>query len=138
MDPILDLFTTGVRQLVGRLEGPLHFRFFTMPLVASFFAIRSGLRDAREGRLPFSRAVFAARGAERRRLRRSWLRDIGRVFLVGLALDVGYQLFVLRWIYPGQALIVAFVCAVLPYVLVRGPTTAIARRYRARAAGPAV
>jgi hypothetical protein len=137
MDSIVELFTHGIRQLLGRFDGPLHFRFLTMPVVVTVFAIRSGLRDAREGGLPFMRAVLAARGDERRRLRRSWWRDIGRVLLIGLVLDVGYQLFVLRWVYPGQALIVAFGCAVLPYLLARGPTTGLARRLGARRLGPA-
>ena len=36
--------------LLGRDEGPLTFRLIVQPLVAIFFAIRSGLRDAREGK----------------------------------------------------------------------------------------
>ena len=42
-------------------------------------------------------------------------------------LDTVYQLWVFRWVYPGEVLVVAFVCAVVPYVLVRGPITRIAR-----------
>ena len=36
-------------------------------------------------------------------------------------LDSAYQLIVFRWIYLGQAVIVAIILAVVPYVLLRGP-----------------
>ena len=58
---------------------------------------------------------------------RSELKDIGRVFVVALVLDTTYQLVVLRWFYPVQLLIVAVACAVVPYALVRGPVTRLAR-----------
>jgi hypothetical protein len=40
-----------------------------------------------------------------------------------------YELIVYRWVYPGQALIVAVVLAIIPYLLVRGPVTRVARRF---------
>jgi hypothetical protein len=43
---------------------------------------------------------------------------------------VVYQVFVLRWIYPGQTLVVATTLAIIPYLLIRGPVTRIARRKR--------
>jgi hypothetical protein len=48
-------------------------------------------------------------------------------------LDVIYELIVWRWIYPVQALVVAVVLAIIPYLLVRGPTTRLARRFMNRA-----
>ena len=39
--------------LVGRLHGPMTFRFIMQPLAASFLAVRAGLKDARERRPPF-------------------------------------------------------------------------------------
>ena len=46
---------------------------------------------------------------------------------MAIVLDTAYQLVVFQWVYPGQLLTVAIVCAVVPYVLVRGPITRIAR-----------
>jgi hypothetical protein len=46
---------------------------------------------------------------------------------MAVLLDSIYQVIVFRWIYPGQVLVVAVACAVVPYVLVRGPITRLAR-----------
>ena len=40
-----------------------------------------------------------------------------------------YEVIVYRWVYPGQALIVAAVLAFVPYLMIRGPVTRIARRF---------
>ena len=65
---------------------------------------------------------------ERRRLFRSALKDIGKVFIVAVVLDTTYQLWFYVAFHVGQLLIVAVVCAVVPYVLVRGPITRLLRR----------
>ena len=57
---------------------------------------------------------------------------MGKVFFAAFALDVIYELRVYRWVYPGQALIVALVLAIVPYLMIRGPVTRIARAIRAR------
>jgi hypothetical protein len=127
METILHMLFRRGEHLLGRVGGPLNFRLVVMPTVVTIVAIRAGLRDAREGRRPFLSNIFA-NPAE---AFRSAVKDIGRIFIVALVLDSAYQLMVLRWLYPGEALVVALTCAVLPYVLVRGPVTRLARtRYR--------
>ena len=116
----------GVEQLIARADGPLHFRLFVMPTVVTLLAILADRRDVREGR-PTPLGAFFTDPAERRRLFRSALKDIGRVFIVAIVLDTAYQLWVFRWVYPGQVLIVAVACAVVPYVLVRGPIIRLVR-----------
>ena len=49
-------------------------------------------------------------------------------------MDAIYQFLVLRWFYPVEALVTAFVVAVLPYLLVRGPAVRLARRLNRRGA----
>ena len=49
-------------------------------------------------------------------------------------MDAIYQFMVLRWIYPGEALVTAFVLAVLPYLLIRGPAARIAQHWNRRGA----
>ena len=120
------------RMLVGRLQGPLSFRFIMQPLVAVILAIRVGARDAREGRRPyFFWAIFTDPVRRQELIQLAW-KDVGKVFVAAIVLDVAYELIVHRWIYPGQALIVAVSLAVIPYLLVRGPVTRILRRVRAR------
>jgi hypothetical protein len=135
MDAILEMLSRGFRQLLDRADGPLHFRLVVMPTVVTVLALRADWKDAREGR-PAVLGAFIIDPVERRRLFRMALKDIGRIFIVALALDTAYQLMVFQRFYPGQALIVAVVCAVVPYVLVRGPITRLARILHKRTAGP--
>jgi hypothetical protein len=120
--------------LVGREHGPMTFRLVLQPLTAVVFAVRSGLRDAREGRPAFFWAAATDPGRRASLLRLGWA-DVGRLFVVAGALDVVYQILVLRWLYPGQALIVAAALAVVPYVAVRGVVTRVARRVWPRNGG---
>jgi len=53
-------------------------------------------------------------------------KDVGKIFAVAVVLDVICQLIVLRWVYPGEALLVATTLAILPYLMVRGPVNRIA------------
>jgi hypothetical protein len=95
MDTMLEMLDRGVDSLLGRASGPLNFRFVVMPTVVSILAIRAGLRDAREDRPVFLWA-FITDASERPRLMRSALKDVGRIFIVAVALDTTYQLLVLR------------------------------------------
>lgn len=126
MDAILEMLSRGVEQLLARASGPLNFRLFVMPTVVSIIAIRAGLRDAREGRPAFLWAILT-NSTERRGLFRSALKDIGRVIIMALVMDTTYQLLVLREFHVLQLLIVIVTCAILPYVLIRGPVTRVTR-----------
>jgi len=112
----------GVEQLLGRTSGPLHFRLVLQPIVATVLAVRAGLKDAREGQPTFFWTVLT-NPAERQRLLQSGWKDIVKMFAIALVLDAVYQVLELRAFYVVQALIVAVVLAILPYVLVRGPVT---------------
>jgi len=126
MDSILSVLRWWADQLVGRLSGPLNFRLVVMPTVVTLLALRADWKDAREGRPAFLGA-FIADPVERRRLLQLAVKDIARVFLMAIVLDTAYQIIVFRWVYPGQLLLVAVVCAIVPYVLVRGPITRTVR-----------
>jgi hypothetical protein len=126
MEEILARFADN---LVGRIHGPLTFRFLLQPAIAIFFAVRAGLRDARENRPAYFWALLYDAEHRRAMLHEGW-RDIGKVFLIAVALDVIYQVIVVRWIYPGEMLIVAAGLALFPYLLFRGAVTRIARLLR--------
>jgi hypothetical protein len=125
MDTILDVLFNRAAHLFARAGGPLNFRLVVMPTVVTILAIFADRRDAREGR-PAVFGAFITDPVERRRLFRSALKDIGRVFIVAIVLDTVYQLWVFRWVYPGEVLVVAVACAIVPYVLVRGPILRLA------------
>lgn len=112
-------------QLAARVTGPMKFRLVLQPAMAAFFAIRSGLADARAGKPPYLRALLS-NPAERAEMLRDGWKSISRVFILALVLDAIYQIIELHFIYLGEALIVAFILAVVPYLIVRGLITRLA------------
>ena len=112
--------------LIGRDHGPLAFRIIVQPTVAALFAIRAGLRDAREGRSAYGWTVTTDPAQRKQLIWEGW-HDVGRVFIAAVLIDVIYELIVFRWVYPGQPLIVATVLALPPYFLVRGLANRFAR-----------
>lgn len=122
----------GLGNLALRLDGPMHLRFILQPSVAAFLAIRAGVRDARERKQPFLRAL--ATGDRRRaRLRDAWA-EIGTVFVVACLLDAVYQVKVHSSIHLLELLVTATLLALVPYALFRGPATRVARALERRAA----
>jgi hypothetical protein len=123
-----EMFQRLWTDLVDRIGGPLSFRLILQPLMAVVLAVRSGFRDARTGRRPYLVVLFSGGVEIRDQLRHGW-GDIGRVFILAIVIDAIYQAIVLRWFYPGEALITAVVLAILPYTLLRGPAARVARRW---------
>jgi hypothetical protein len=113
--------------LIGRPTGPINFRLLIQPCLAIFFAVRSGLKDAREGRPAFFWGVIFKPGHRDELLKQGW-KDVGKVFIAAMILDAIYQLIVHRGVYVLEMLITATALAIVPYVLVRGPVNRIARR----------
>ena len=136
MDTILEMLSQRGEHLLGRLSGPLNFRLVVMPLVVTILAIRAHLRDVREGR-PTVLGAFFRDPTEQRRLLRSGLKDLGKVFIVACGLDTTYQILVLRSVHPGEVLVVAVVCAIVPYILIRGLVLRSARWLYRKWARPA-
>lgn len=116
-------------QLLGRVSGPMKFRLVLQPVMSCFFAIRSGLADAKAGNPPYFWAVLSNPPHREYMIKSGW-KDVGRIFLLALAMDVVYQLIVLHFVYPGEAIIVAVVLAIVPYLIVRGLVTRATRRER--------
>jgi len=123
-----ELIARGWEELLGRDDGPLAFRLLLQPLVSAFLAIRSGLRDAREGQPPFLWATLFHRGKRGALLRHGW-RDVATLFFVAVVLDVIYQGLCFGSVRPLQVVIVAVVLAFVPYFVIRGLTNRIARRF---------
>ena len=105
--------------LADRITGPLHFRLILQPVMASIFAIRAGLNDAKAGRPPYFWAL-ATDPAHRVEMIKDGWKSVGKVFTLALILDVVYQIVELRFVYPGEAIIVSIVLAIIPYLILRG------------------
>jgi hypothetical protein len=112
--------------LLGRVDGPMSLRLVLQPMMAAILAVRAGLRDARAGR-PFYIWAVVRHPLHRADLLREGWRDVGKVFVVAVVIDIVYQWIVFRWIHPVGLLIVAFFLACVPYLLIRGPVNRLMR-----------
>ena len=117
--------------LLARVSGPMKFRLVLQPVMASVFAIRAGLADARAGKPPFFWTLLTDPAARDDMLKDGW-KSVGKVFILAVVLDVVYQIIVERFVYPGEAIIVACILAILPYLILRGSVTRLARRNAVR------
>lgn len=126
IDFIQDVLARQWQDLLARPSGPFSFRFVLQPVMASIAAIKAGIVDARTGRTPYFWLILTD-PARRGPSVREGFAATSRIFLLGLAMDAAYQLIVLGKFYPGEALIIALVLAVLPYFLVRGPVARVVR-----------
>ena len=123
MDDMWVRFTT---QLLARVSGPMHFRLVMQPLMAAYFAIRSGLADASADKPPYFWALLWDSSARMALIKDGW-KSVSRVFLLAIVLDVLYQLYVLHFVYPIQSITVALILAIVPYLILRGLVTRVAR-----------
>lgn len=123
-------------EVIERAEGPMRIRLLLQPLTAALFAIRAGRRDVLEGR-PLYFWAFLRQGAERRRMAAEGWRDVGRVLILAIGIDLIYQATVLHAFRPGEAAFLGIVLAIVPYLIFRGVVNRILRR-REASAGPAI
>lgn len=115
--------------ILNRLDGPLHFRFIIQPLMATLFAVLSGIKDAKTGKEPFLWKFLTHREYRWEMIKDGW-QHVSKLFLVALVLDLIYQFRVLHHFYPVEALTVAFILALVPYFLLRGPISRILKLFR--------
>ena len=128
MSEIQEILTRFWDQLIAQPHGPLAFRLILQPLMASILAVIDGVKDARAGR-PLYTWTLLTDSTHRGSYLREGLRRVMRVIIFALVMDAIYQFMVLRRFYLGEALVTAFVVAVLPYLVIRGPIARIARHW---------
>jgi hypothetical protein len=114
-----------VHNLFARLDGPLHFRLILQPVMATIFAVVDGIKDAKAGKPAYFWALLSTPHYREQLVKEGW-KSVGKIFILAIVLDVAYQLKVHSTVYPGETLIVAFLLAILPYLLLRGPVNRLA------------
>jgi hypothetical protein len=122
-----DIWMRIQEDLMDRVSGPLKFRLVLQPLMAVAYAIFAGLKDAKAGKPPYFWALFSDPANRVEMMKDGW-KSVGKVFVLALVLDVAYQIYVLHFVYLGEAIIVAVVLAIVPYLILRGMVTRLARR----------
>jgi len=121
------LFSRIAQNMIARVSGPMKFRLVLQPCMAIFLAVRGGLQDARAGKPPYFWAVCTDKGERESMMKDGW-KHIAKVFTLAIVLDVVYQLIEQHFVYIGEAILVAIILAIIPYLLVRGPVNRLARR----------
>ena len=119
------------QNLLDRPSGPMTFRFVLQPIMATIAALVDGVKDARTGRSPYFWTVLTDPTARGSRLNEGLIAT-ARVILLGLAMDLIYQYIVFDTFHPAEAVITAVLLAFMPYLLLRGPITRVARWWLGR------
>ncbi len=107
-----DMWTRVGEQLMARVSGPMHFRLVLQPVM---------------GKPPYFWSLLYDPAHRKEMVRDGW-KSVGRVFILALILDAIYQGIVLHFFYLGEAIIVAIVLAIVPYLILRGIVTRLARK----------
>ena len=116
-----------LEDLPKRLSGPGRFRFILQPAVAIFLGIRSGVSDARAGRVPYILGVLFD-SQHRRALLKEAFEQLAVLIAMSILLDAISQFLILHEVFPGAALVVGPVLIALPYSLARALTNRIVRQ----------
>ena len=133
MSGVHDVAVRFWQELISRPSGPLAFRFLLQPVMATILAIRDGRRDAIANRTPYLWTIVYQPANRGPRLREG-ARALTRLFVLGVAMDVIYQVIELHGLRPLQTIIIVFTLCFLPYLLVRGVASRIAHRWERRKA----
>jgi hypothetical protein len=124
-----DIWMRIVENMADRVSGPMRFRLVLQPVMASIFAILAGLKDAKAGKPAYGWALVTDSAHRADMLRDGW-KSVGKIFVLALVLDVAYQVVVQRFVYPGEVILVAFLLAIVPYLILRGPVNRMASMSR--------
>ncbi len=122
-----DIIIRAWQDMLSRVEGPMHLRFVIQPVVALIFAVRSGLRDAHEGRPPFFQSALSWIREHREYFVAHAWKDIGKVFIMAGVIDILFQVVVFKTVHPLETLFIAISLSILPYALVRGLSNRVKR-----------
>ncbi|PWT70624.1 MAG: hypothetical protein C5B59_19640 [Bacteroidetes bacterium] len=131
---MIDIISRFFTNLLERTQGPMHFRFLLQPTMSLIFAIIAAVRDAKKGVSPYLWRMISE-GSKRKVIIREGWKDVGKIFILALALDVIYQLVVIfkyhteEGFYPLESIVVAAALAIIPYILIRGPVNRIVRNF---------
>ena len=90
-----DMWIRFLDDMAGRVTGPMKFRLLLQPVMASIFAVVSGLADARTGQPPYFWALLSDPGHRRDMLRDGW-KSVGKVFVLALLLGSSSRSFLDR------------------------------------------
>ncbi|HTV47705.1 MAG TPA: hypothetical protein VMG59_04610 [Phycisphaerae bacterium] len=131
----IDQFLRIAHNLTGRLYGPMAFRLIIQPIMAAIMAMRDGCKDAKKEVPDYFGWSLITDPARRPQLLREAFKAVFKIFIVAILIDLIYQWEVFHWFYPGEALIVATILALVPYLIFRGPAQRLWRYFLSKKMG---
>jgi hypothetical protein len=137
MSVLLEMIGRGWDNFLARPSGPLSLRFFVQPTMAGLLALRAGIQDAREGRQGYLGAMLTRPERRLQLLHEGW-RGAMTPFVLAIVLDLLYQLMTVRFVYPLELLFTATLLALVPYAVMRGPFSRLARLFLPAARSPPI
>ena len=114
-----DFITRFFDNLGLKVDGPMKLRFIMQPIVSLIFAVKAGLRDSKSGEVPYFWGLVSGKGERKDLLKEGW-KDVGKLFVIALLLDIIAQIIILKTVYPFEAVITAIILAFIPYIIFRG------------------
>ena len=102
----MDYFSNLWQEIMARPDGPMSFRLYLQPTMATIYAIIGGIADARGGKPPYFWSLFTD-PLHRAALMKDGWKSVRNVFFLAIGMDIVYELIVLRGFRPVQAVIVA-------------------------------
>ena len=121
------------RNMLARPGGPMTFRFILQPAMAGIAALRDGINDARLRRSPYLSAIVRGTDGRGSRLWEGVV-STAKILILGIVMDIVYQLTVLGTFHPAESALIAILLAFVPYALLRGPLKRVACRWTVRPA----
>lgn len=124
---VIDILTRFWTDMIERADGPMTFRFFLQPTMALITALIDGIKDARADKSPYAWMLAHSDAGHRLSAWREGVTATARILLLGVGMDVIYQVRMFGGFkYPVEAFVIAVVLGFLPYLLLRGPINRIA------------
>jgi hypothetical protein len=105
-----------------RHEGPMSFRLYLQPVMSLIYAIIAGVKDAKAGKEPFliNGLILGKAKRSRKDLLRELWKDIGKVFILAVIMEVIFEIIEFKTVHPLEVLRVSFFLAIVPYLIFRG------------------
>ncbi|MFG3450420.1 hypothetical protein ACGFZ3_17765 [Stenotrophomonas sp. NPDC047960] len=126
----IDFLTRFWTDMIDRTDGPMTFRFMLQPTMALITALIDGIRAARAGKPPYAWLIAHSAGQDRLATWREGVTATARILLLGVVMDVIYQIRVYgSFRYPLESFVVAVGLAFIPYLVLRGPFTRLAAHW---------
>lgn len=107
-----------------RHNGPMSFRLILQPIMSLIYATLAGVRDAKAGNPPFLSALISGKADRKLLLKELW-KDVGKVFILAVIMEVIFEIIELKTVHPFEVLRVSFWLAIVPYLIFRGPVKRI-------------